>query len=684
MPSDAVRIKPIAYNRLSVQDDSIVSGENFFCKAPFLILSSKPIPKNTKAYMEVTVTHHPANKQIRHIPIFVGVHKEPSAGMLNADFCLGSVYYTMTRDYDIMERYNFAGDITHQTVPKLYAKIPIVDTVIGVGVDMTANKISIYSDGNLFYSFSPKTWKLGDQKDDIYFAIYTLYYEELGGFINYGRYRTKYLPGDYWDMYQHYYDKIPYTDEENESNDLKITFFVDGLHYDNFSNKYLTINANINNSIAPVDETTHERRVFLQHKFDNMNYTNDCSFLMTSRYDEKANDVYNLNADMTTVNLPIPLECPVYFEFMVKQGHLKENYQGIPISICVSNRKNDIEVNSVRAILAHETYHQYEIVTKVDGREGLTYTNNNILSPSNPSQPNLCGVLIDIKKHLMQIYVEGELFTEIDLSMGGWKFDTYSGLYYVTLRCEDKFVENTFNGECFFGEDDDITYTPDYDGYMTYYDYYNYTIKYPVEPKEMIITFSTLPYKVTVNRYFQIEFFVPGEGNTEEARFSPGMNKLFDTYNIISDKEPYINEPDITAFELDDIIESDKNERRDSTSKDFNISFKVKGASRTRIMLMSVFDDDDVVNEVGYIWNGSCVLTPYEFGIENHPGIVGTVTIEKEEYNDMKFLDGSFEYTGVNKEIDLIEGQCIINDFGYFRDILFGYMEFVNNKESEE
>ena len=284
----------------------------------------------------------------------------------------------------------------------------------------------------------------------------------------------------------------------------------------------------------------------------------------------------------------------------------------------------------------------------------------------------------------MQIYVEGELFTEIDLSMGGWKFDTYSGLYYVTLRCEDKFVENTFNGECFFGEDDDITYTPDYDGYMTYYDYYNYTIKYPIEPKEMIITFSTLPYKVTVNRYFQIEFFVPGEGNTEEARFSPGMNKLFDTYNIISDKEPYINEPDITAFELDDIIESDNNERRDSTTKDFNISFKVKGASRTRIMLMSVFDDDDVVNEVGYIWNGSCVLTPYEFGIENHPGIVGSVTIEKEEYNDMKFLDGSFEYTGVNKEIDLIEGQCIINDFGYFRDILFGYMEFVNNKESEE
>ena len=89
-------------------------------------------------------------------------------------------------------------------------------------------------------------------------------------------------------------------------------------------------------------------------------------------------------------------------------------------------------------------------------------------------------------------------------------------------------------------------------------------------------------------------------------------------------------------------------------------------------------------NNVGYIWNGSCVLTPYEFGIENHPGIAGSVTIEKEEYNDMKFLDGSFEYTGVNKEIDLIEGQCIINDFGYFRDILFGYMEFVNNKESEE
>ena len=685
MPSDAIRIKPIAYNRLSAQDDSIVFGESFFCKSPFLILSSKPIPKNTKSYMEITITHHPANKQIRHLPIFVGVHKEPSAGMLNADFCLGSVYYTMTRDYDIMERYNFAGDITHQTVPKLHAKIPIVNTVIGIGVDMQANKISIYSDGNLFYSFSPKTWNLGKQTDDIYFAIYNLYYEELGGFINYGRYRTEYLPYDYWDMYQYYYDKIPYN-SENSSNEMGIKFFANGLHYSNYSSKELPITMAINNPIAPVDENTHKRRVFLQHKFTNMNYTNDCSFKMTSRYDESAGDIYNLNADITTVNLPIPLEYPVYFEFNIQQGHLRDDYQGIPISICVSDQKNNIERNSVRAILCHEMYHQYEIVTKVDARQSASHVNNSILSPANPMQPNICGVLIDIKKHKMQIYVEGDLFSEIDLGIGGWKFDSYTGIYYVSIRCEDKFVENEFNGHCYFGENDDITYTPDYDNYMTYYDYYNYTINYPIEPKDFIITFNTLPLEVPVNRFFQIEFFVPGDGNAEEARFSPGMNKLWDTFNVISDKEPHLNEPDITSFELYDLIENDDNERRDFINKEITIRFSVRAASRARVMLMNVFNDDDIVNTLSIYYNGSLVLLPYEFGIANHPGIIGKLNIEKEDYIK-DIMSGDFIYSKNIKYMELLSADLQIENNGYFKDLLFGRVELVddeNNKKSEE
>ena len=87
------RILPIAYDGNSDQDNSIVNGEKFSCKKRFMILSSKPIPKYSKSYMEFTVTYHPTNVGLRHLPFYVGIHKEPSDGFMVSDFCLGSIYY---------------------------------------------------------------------------------------------------------------------------------------------------------------------------------------------------------------------------------------------------------------------------------------------------------------------------------------------------------------------------------------------------------------------------------------------------------------------------------------------------------------------------------------------------------------------------------------------------------------
>ena len=77
--NQSIKIKPIAYNYKSEPDTGIVSGESFNCSKPFLILSSMSIPKNACTYMEVTITYHPENETIRHLPFYLGIHKEPSS-----------------------------------------------------------------------------------------------------------------------------------------------------------------------------------------------------------------------------------------------------------------------------------------------------------------------------------------------------------------------------------------------------------------------------------------------------------------------------------------------------------------------------------------------------------------------------------------------------------------------------
>ena len=88
----SIRVRPIAYNWKMAPDPSIISGDHFHCTKPFTIFCSKVIPKDKKVYMEVTITLHPTNSFIRHLPIYLGLHREPSMGTLCNDFIFGSAY----------------------------------------------------------------------------------------------------------------------------------------------------------------------------------------------------------------------------------------------------------------------------------------------------------------------------------------------------------------------------------------------------------------------------------------------------------------------------------------------------------------------------------------------------------------------------------------------------------------
>ena len=107
-------------------------GLQMNCDESALFLGNKMLPKDTVTLIELTVNSYTPLPNIRHLPIYVGFHEEPSLGLLNASCCFGSLYYKEGADYDCFE--HVAGGTTHtRFVPsKVYTRIPAATEVIGV------------------------------------------------------------------------------------------------------------------------------------------------------------------------------------------------------------------------------------------------------------------------------------------------------------------------------------------------------------------------------------------------------------------------------------------------------------------------------------------------------------------------------------------------------------------------
>ena len=93
----------------------------------------------------------------------------------------------------------------------------------------------------------------------------------------------------------------------------------------------------------------------------------------------------------------------------------------------------------------------------------------------------------------------------------------------------------------------------DNDKIMTYYYYYNYLLRLQLI-YDIDIYLETLPYKTNYSKYIAVEVNVP---DPEEDKWSPGMNKLWKTYNVVTDTEPHNNESTITAFDMWQKVKND-------------------------------------------------------------------------------------------------------------------------------
>ena len=563
----ANRILPVAYDEYSVQSNSIVSGERFTCKKKFTIFSSKAIPKFSKAYMEFTIKQHPSNAKIRHLPIYVGIHKEPSVGTLVADMCLGSIFYCnpyyYTNPYDwyhptefqSVERYqqNAQVVITPNT-QKLQSRVPMVDNVVGIGVDMVGNTITIFVDGRIMYSFQPTQFHMNTEPDDFYFCITTMEDELVSGSVNFGRYKCEYRPEDYWSLYDCYYYATPVVW------DIYTSVQVGGYQNPPVTDQFDITNVVAQNDIAPINFPTvlHRDPYLIYSDPNNMSYANN-PLAMTLRSPD--------NNDIATLCWPIPTDQKIYLEFVAKNALMETDpmtglmlYNGVPVKIGLTSDINNLANQKVNWIeMAHQRhapYWQHSYIYNVD----LMYNAGTVMNPSIPIQPDDWGMIFDLANNKIEIYTNGDIFMTVDLKNND--FGEYQKLYWLFIQpMTNAFYTDpnaTDQGHIIINTGErEMAYKNLFDNkkVMTYYYYYNYLLRVEMN-YEILINVETTPYKTNYSKYFGLEVIVP---DPEEEKWDPGLNKLWKTYNVVTDEEPHNNESDITAFDMWQKVKTDAN-----------------------------------------------------------------------------------------------------------------------------
>ena len=563
----ANRILPVAYDGDSVQSNSIVSGEKFTCKKKFTILSSKPIPKYSKAYMEFTIKQHPSNAKIRHLPLYIGIHKEPSVGgMLVADMCLGSIfycnpyYYSDPKDWlhptsiQYVERYQYNAvvNVTKNT-QRLGSRIPSVDHVIGIGVDTVANTISIYVEGDKMYSFKPTTFNINSQPDNFYFCI--TYQEDglLSGSVNFGRYKCKYTPAGYWTMYQLYYYK------KEATSDMTISLQAGNTYTNPPVRREFDIGFTVQNDLAPINwpTQTHRNPYLIHSSPSNMSYASNPLGMILRSPDSN---------DISTLAWPIPTDQKIYLEFIVKNALMKVNaqghmaYNGIPVKIGITSAINSVANQKVFWIdMAHKRHEPYKKHSNIYNVH-FEYNAGTVLSPITPIQPDEWGMVFDLAHNKIDIYTLGDLFMSV--SMVNNDFSGHQALYWLFIKpLTDAFVTDSSatdpahiivntgeNGVLY----DNI---PDDRDIMTYYYYYNHLLRLEWE-YDIDTVIEVLPYKTNYSKYIYTEITVP---DPVEDKWKPGLNKLWKTYNVVTDTEPHNNESIITAYDMWTKVKNDEN-----------------------------------------------------------------------------------------------------------------------------
>ena len=647
-----IKIIPIGYDNKSVyREDMALSDGKFSASTPFIILSNKPIPKHVKSYFEFKVTDFKRNELYRHLPLYVGIHKEPSSGILSTDFSLGSIYYTRRQDFETYEQYNKSAYCEHYKVLGKKERIPSKNDIIGVGIDPDYNQINIFVNGHPFYSFSPREFEINEE-DDFYFTICSRVFENIGGYINYGSAPFEYKPDGYISLNQYYFERYPFN--------LEILGNVSFLSNDNDTNNYYSnrikygvefgMTVHVENDLAPLGSNLNERKTYIEPNLGDIqlyDQNNKNSFII---YSENQNP-----ADHAYFPYPIPSDQKIYFEFNCKEAPMDNGYVGLPIQIGIADHKEieksitDPSYKSFSIDLFRKDYNYYYANVTLNDKT-IHYPIRTVYGPVYPMEGDTIGVLLDLKDQTIKIYNNNTLYMTADLNEYlGYADDSRTFVasekskiyfndihenYYLFVKAyTDSF---TGNGHMLFnlGEPenkDPLKYHALYDNkdIMTYWYYYNYNIR-KLYYKDLEFVLTTLPYHINVSKNITCSIYVKSKYDGNDLDFGPGLNMMYDTYNIISDNEEKANVPDLTAFEFYELTHNKVDNDQNKFIKDL-------------IMFASVRIDKKV-----------------------------------EEYNEMILSSDRFLFRYTDMEQDLLIGNSYISKNKYSKDILSCNFDYIN------
>lgn len=381
------KIQMTAYDLNTNPLDNVLSpdGLQFKSDKPFFLIAN--IPVKNKTMFEFSITHYYPISRISHIPLYVGVSKEPSTGVLISDFCISSLFELKDDPrYDIMSNANHGKDDIHSYVdggsdivgtrsPGMgyNASGTNIDT-IGVAVDVAANKISLYvnydenSDeyNKPFYSYNPP-FNMMDE-GDLYFCIYSdtsykdidEFYDTyfgsdlnslkyISGFINFGKYGLRHPVPGYQSLYGAYYQELAHIDIEKYlgTDDKPCTINIGGDIFLDYAYQ-IDVYQNILNNLIPVAKDLALTSPDSNHVYLTSNtvysMTANAQVQVLKEIDDEDN-IYGITNSATAgsnifINYPIPTTDKIYFEFTANHASNKSKVIGTPISLGLASVSN--------------------------------------------------------------------------------------------------------------------------------------------------------------------------------------------------------------------------------------------------------------------------------------------------------------------------------------------------------
>jgi len=618
--SEEMRLKLLAYDANSNIDNSVITkGLYFDITGNYFLFINKAIPKYSNVYIEFEVTDCDMSNDIRHIPLMVGVSKEPSKGYLNTDYCIGSLYYTKNTwapainpssylAYKLIEKYGSANPVVTFN-SNVTSRPPIKNSVIGIGVDMKNNTINIYIDGQFFYGFTPDYFHLND-KPNVYLALYSLEVNKhISGVFRFGKDTMKYHPVIYIDgvpsqeTYNGLYDALFLQNDlhfDIESR-IKIGYRYSNLGYDK---DILNGILNVDNDIAPVNVEEHRRDLEIVINKDSMRYYKDTYNLILNKHAfQYAPRV--TNKDFAYINLPFDKFEKLYFEMSCYNAQLDTDYLGIPLSIGLTKDLTFLEKESLTFNLFHaksdadsilknaifkdtelveydfETLHAdaaYITTYYRDGFKWITNKNYEIINPVYPSQPTTLGIIVDLCNHSLELYTEGVLFATISIDKDLIDFSLPEEPVYFFFEAAPSYVfirsgyvicnfgtKNTLNKSYRENDFKYFTFSGD-ENVKALWDYYNFVMRKIYydgidRDSDIYATIKVIPERLIYGKNIFCRIIVP-ENTPEANKWSPGLNKVWQTYNDISNIEAKNNVPDKSIFDIQRMIKEDESNNR--------------------------------------------------------------------------------------------------------------------------